>query len=140
MGGFDPMQQVTIRMSAQRAFELRYILPILSEALSAEPNAAPTMEMLAEAVEDVERALPPELAGVVEEDKINEWRMDAIDKQREAGVRPATPPNLLSEKEIGLVLRCLPYVLGDGEDDARSLSQRLSDFADSLPSKSGGDH
>jgi hypothetical protein len=84
----DPNLQVTIRMTAQRAFELRYILPLVAEAVGAEPKANDTKAMLEQAVDDINRALPPALRDLVDEDQINELRMDAIVAQQKAGVRP----------------------------------------------------
>lgn len=82
-------RECNVRLTAQVAFELRYILPLVNEALGAEagPEAASTQAMLDQAVAALHEALPPDLRCIVNEREIAERRMDAIDAQRAAGVR-----------------------------------------------------
>lgn len=84
-------RECTIKLPAQTVFELRYILPLVSEAVGAEPEAGSTQAMLEQAVAAFHEALPADLRGIVDERAIAEKRMDAIDAQIAAGVRePAT--------------------------------------------------
>lgn len=50
-----------------------------------------TTAVLEQATQDIDRALPPEFRGAIDDHFIAEKRMDAIDAQREAGVRPPNP-------------------------------------------------
>jgi hypothetical protein len=53
-------------------------------------------------------------------------------------VIPADSPNVLSEEEAGLVVRCLPYLLeGDEVAPARELSKRLGRFLDERAAAEG---
>jgi hypothetical protein len=82
-------RQVTVHMSEGTAFRLRCILPILSTALdgvASDDNE--TAAMLEQAVSDIDRALPADLRGHIDDRRLAEYRMDAIDAQRKAGVRP----------------------------------------------------
>lgn len=82
---------VTVQMSGRTAIALRYILPLVAEAVApaaVSDNDGETMATLEQAVQDIDRALPAHLRGSIDNHKIAEHRMDVIDKQREAGVRP----------------------------------------------------
>jgi hypothetical protein len=83
---------LTVHMSGRTAISLRYILPLVAESLRLAPETkgreGETFAMLEEAVADIDRALPPELRGAIDDHYIAEKRMDAIDAQRAAGVRP----------------------------------------------------
>jgi hypothetical protein len=81
--------QVTMQMSGRTALALRYLLPILSTALDGADDDGQTTAVIEQAVKDIDRALPADLRGHIDNHQIAEWRMDAIDRQWEAGVRPA---------------------------------------------------
>lgn len=85
--------EVTVRMSGRTAIGLRYILPLVTESMRHAPESngrdGETFAMLEQAVQDIDRALPAELRGAIDNHKIAEYRMDAIDVQRKAGVRDA---------------------------------------------------
>lgn len=92
--------KVAVHMSGRTAITLRYLLPILAEGLRHAKDDGQAFSILEQAVADVDRALPPELRGAIDDHKIAEYRMDAIEKQREAGVRPPAP-NAIEEAENG---------------------------------------
>jgi hypothetical protein len=105
--------EVTIRVPARVAFELRYILPVLTEALvpaereSTTPGPS-TTAMLDQVVAAIDEALPASLRGLVDEDKIAEYRLNVIDQQRDEGHRPTHPAEetytreqLLSQEAVG---------------------------------------
>lgn len=92
------MAEVTVQMSGRTAVGLRYVLPLVAESVRhAEPTgdrANETFAMLEQAVQDIDRALPPEFRGLIDDADIAERRMDAIDAQLAAGVRfPTTEDN-----------------------------------------------
>lgn len=83
--------EVTVRMSGRTAIGLRYVLPLVAESMRYAPESkgrgGETFAMLEQAVQDIDRALPAEFRGAIDDHKIAEGRMDAIDAQRKAGVR-----------------------------------------------------
>jgi hypothetical protein len=93
--------QVTVQMSGRTALALRYLLPILSTALDLGDDDGETTAILEQTVEDIDRALPASLRGCIDNHKIAELRMDAIDRQREAGVRPPADTPSTSSTEGG---------------------------------------
>ena len=91
-GGGDLMaREVTVRMSERAAMQFRYILPILLTALDPLAPGEDKDDLLSameQVIKELDRALPSDLRAKVDERYISEKRMDAIDLQREAGVRP----------------------------------------------------
>lgn len=81
-------QTVTVQMSGRTAIALRYLLPIVATGLEHADDDGETSATLEQAVQDIDRALPPEFRGAIDDAEIAEFRMDAIDMQRAAGVRP----------------------------------------------------
>lgn len=94
MSGRGEMQ-ISVQMSGRVAIGLRYILPLVAESMrhaqESEGRGGETFEMLEEAVASIDAALPPEFRGAIDNNKIAEYRMDGIDAQRAAGVRPPAP-------------------------------------------------
>ncbi len=85
------MAEVTVRMSGRTAIALRYVLPLVAEAVRHGDDDGQTFATLEQAVQDIDRALPAEFRGAIDDHFIAEKRMDAIDAQRAAGVRPSAP-------------------------------------------------
>ncbi len=97
-----------VEFSGRTAIALRYILPLVAESLRLAPETkgreGETFAMLEEAVGDIDRALPPEFRGAIDDAYIAEKRMDAIDLQRAAGVRPPAPDvPATPDKDVGEV-------------------------------------
>jgi hypothetical protein len=84
---------LTVHLSGRTAVGLRYTLPLVATALEDADEGGDTTAMLEDAVGALDLALPPEFRGAIDDAQMAEWRMDVIDLQREAGVRPlATSP------------------------------------------------
>jgi hypothetical protein len=83
------MSRVTVKFDGRTAIGLRYVLPLCAEAVRhADPDgSSDTTAMLDEAAQRIDRALPPDLRGAIDDHKVAERRMDVIDSQRKAGVR-----------------------------------------------------
>jgi len=92
---------VTVEFNGRTAVGLRYILPLCAEAVRHADldGSSDTTEMLDGAARAIDAALPPELRGVIPDHEEAERRMDVIDAQRKAGVRPEPRVPLSEVKE-----------------------------------------
>jgi hypothetical protein len=81
---------VIVKFDGRTAVGLRYVLPLCAEAVRHADldGSSDTTEMLDGAARAIDAALPPELRGAIPDHEEAERRMDVIDAQRKAGVRP----------------------------------------------------
>jgi hypothetical protein len=131
---------VSVTMSGRTALGLRYVLPLVATACEAADADGETTAMLEQATQDIDAALPQEFRGAIDSAEIAERRMDAIEVQRDAGVRPralvpADHPALLSKEEA----RVIASVLNGSGLGISPVARRLAAFAEQDDSDTKGE-
>lgn len=125
---------LNVRLPAYVAFELRYVLPLLSEGLKPADDDGSTVTMIDQAIDALGEAMPPSMRAAIDDRRIAEYRMDAVKAQQEAGVRsvgyiPLDSPRVLSPEEARLLVKANETNAPDNAEELFAFTQLLDRLA-----------